>query len=165
MHNKMVTIWDELVRVSSLLLQNMYNDNFITLFVDHSYDITFSDIACLYLYQPTAGCKNDLKLNYARGNYEVRKTIPLHSDLVLFLKESRETVVLSEASASCFSELLLSENMNSGIGLYLGSESQEFCIFILNSLHAYHYTQERFDFLNKLGVLASVMFSYWIKRQ
>jgi hypothetical protein len=165
MHNKIVTIWDELIRVSILLLQNMYNDNFIPLLVDHCYDITLSDAAYLYLYQPTAASKTDLTLQYVRGNDKVRKTLPLQSDLVSFLRESGEAVVLSEPANSCFSELLLTENMNSGTALHIGSESQQFFILILNSLHVCHYTQERFDFLNKLAALASVMFAFRIKRQ
>ncbi len=165
MYNKIVTVWDELVRISSLLLQNMYNDNFITLFVDHSFDISLSDLACLYLYDPTPERNNDLVLNYARGNYKAAKNMPSASDLVIFLGESKEAVILSEAAAPCFSELLLSWEMQSGLALNIGQESQQFGIFILNSLHAGHYTQERFEFVNKLSTLAGGMFSYWLKRK
>ncbi|MBN1799684.1 MAG: hypothetical protein JW822_14000 [Spirochaetales bacterium] len=165
MYNKIVTARDELVRIGSLLLQNMYHENFITLFVDNSFDISLSDLACLYLYNPVIPNQNELVLHYSRGNCMAVKSIPSDSELVVFLNESKEAVILSRAGTACFSELLLCQEMQSGIALNIGLESQQFGVFILNSLHANHYTQEQFEFLNKLCTLAGGMFNYWLQRK
>jgi hypothetical protein len=151
---------DELLRVTTLLLKNLYNENFISLFVDHACDVSFSDLACLYLRTHGKTPDGAAHLAYLRGNCHVTKQLQAQSGLVAFLHESGEAVVLSGPGDAYFPEVLLCPEMQSGMALSLGRDSRQFGVIILNSHLQGHYTLGRFEFLTALTTLAGVMYSH-----
>ncbi len=151
---------DELLKIGTLLLKNMYSADFIRLLVDHACDVSRSDAACLYFGGSGPGDTGALRQVYLRGNCGPAKVLPQDSELVGFLYESREPVVLGGPDGVFFRELLLCPEMQSGMALFLGTDTQRFGILILNSLAEAHYTRRRFDFLSGLALLTGVMFSH-----
>jgi hypothetical protein len=136
---------NDLLRVSTLLLKNLYAKEFISLFVDHACDVSSSDLACLYLRDYTRRGKAD---------------VAARSGLTAFLRESGEALVLSGPQDDYFPGTLLCPEMHSGMALSLGRDSVQFGIFILNSRLPGHYTRERFEFLTALTILAGIMYSH-----
>ncbi len=153
---------NDLLRVSTLLLKNLYAKEFISLFVDHACDVSSSDLACLYLRDYTRRGKADVEahLACARGEYSVPGRLAARSGLTAFLRESGEALVLSGPQDDYFPGTLLCPEMHSGMALSLGRDSVQFGIFILNSRLPGHYTRERFEFLTALTILAGIMYSH-----
>jgi hypothetical protein len=160
MNGKIVTIWDELVRISTLLLPNMYSDNFFSLLVDHSFDLSYSDLVCLYLTNDLEMRNTDLVLEYKRGNHKAAKILAKTCDFVTFLSESNEALILAEPPQEHFLGMLLTKEMKSGVALNLGFEKKQYAVLILNSLNIGHYSKECCDFFNTLARLAGVMLAY-----
>jgi len=147
---------DELVRASSLLSDEISFSRLVSVLVEQSLDITRSDIAALYLYaEPNGG--GDLELAYQRGRAEVPRKISRSSELVEFLEECNESVVLLSRRESPFDELFLVEPARSGMALPIASSRNRIGILILNSSDERHYNHERFSFLDSLVGLASGM--------
>jgi hypothetical protein len=152
---------NDLLRVSTLLLKNLFADEFISLFVDHARDVSFSDLACLYLYNDRGGKNDDeARLVCRRGEYRVAGLLPPKSGLAAFLRESREALVLSSPEDDYFPDVLLCPGMQSGMALWLGRDLLQFGVFILNSHSPGHYTRERFEFLTAFTTLAGIMYSH-----
>ena len=149
-------VLDELVRASSLLTGEITFGRLISILAEQSVDITHSDCGALYLCTPDDS-DADLKLAYKRGRHPVPDTLPAQSDLVDFILESDESVVLLSRDPSPFSDLLLSEPMNSGMALPVSTTKAKIGILILNSREPRYYNRARFHFLNSFAGLAGGM--------
>jgi PAS domain S-box-containing protein len=123
--------------------------------VEQSLDITRSDLGALYLYADPEGRRSDLNLFYRRGRYEVPGGFPQSSELIMFLRECDEAVVLLDRKSSPFSEVLLAEPMASGIALPISTSRARIGVLFLNARNPDHYRRERFDFLESFARLAS----------
>jgi len=147
---------DELVRAGSLLSQNLNFQTMASVLVEQTLDITKSDLGCLYLYKERE-TSSDLKLMYRRGRYQVPEILSRKSEIITFLEDSKEAVVLLEQKPSPFVELLLHPQMQSGIVLPLSTPSLTLGAVFLNSLKPFFYNRERFDFLDSFTKLAGGM--------
>ena len=92
MHNT-PQVLGELVRASSLLTAETNFQKLISVLVEQSLDITHSDAAGLYLYS-VEDRSEDLKLAYRRGRADLPASIERNSELVEFIDECDEAVVL-----------------------------------------------------------------------
>ena len=108
---------DELKRAGTLLTRDLNFKSLISILVEQTLDITKSDLACLYLPRDTENPKSDLNLCYKRGRFEVPPRFPAGSQLISFIRESEEAVLLLDRKKSCFIEILLHPRMRSGIAL------------------------------------------------
>jgi adenylate cyclase len=148
---------EELVRAGSLLSRDMDFTTMTSVLVEQSLDITRSDLACLYIHAELEQKTSSLRLIYRRGRYPVSEHFSASSELVAFIEESDEAVVLTERQESPFAELLLHPRMLSGIALPLSTPKQKLGLLILNSRKSYHYGRERFLFLDSFCKLAGGM--------
>ncbi|MFW6313634.1 MAG: adenylate/guanylate cyclase domain-containing protein [Spirochaetota bacterium] len=147
---------DELVRASSLLSDEISFSRMVSVLVEQSLDITRSDTAALYLYsEPDGG--GDLELAYRRGRAEVVRTIPRSSELIAFLEECGESVVLLSRRKSPFEQVFLVATARSGIALPIASSRSRIGVLILNANDERHYNRERLSFLDSLAGLAAGM--------
>jgi adenylate cyclase len=147
---------DELVRASSLLTGEISFQKLIAILVEQALDITRSDLAAFYLCDPDQP-RADLVLAYRRGRFDAGDRISPRSELVTFLEESAESVVLLDRGESPFADLFLSEESSSGMALPVSTPKARIGILIVNSVHERHYNRSRFQFLDSFAGLAGGM--------
>ncbi|MFW6250800.1 MAG: adenylate/guanylate cyclase domain-containing protein [Alkalispirochaetaceae bacterium] len=153
-----IEVLEELVRASSLLSQEISFRSVIASLVEQSLDVTRADLAVLYLYpRDDHGSSGELKSSFQRGRYEVPRSFARESELVSFLEDCQEAVVLLSRRESPFLELLLHEEMESGIALPVFTPKAAIGILILNSRSPNHFGRLRLRFLDGLLRLAAGM--------
>ena len=148
---------DELVRAGSLLSRDLNFKAIASVLVEQAIDITESDLACLYLFSDPDKKASDLLLTYRRGNFRVPEKMAGRSDLIDFVTECDETIVLLEPAGSPFQEMLLNPDMQSGITLPITIPIARLGVLILNSKRPLYYNRMRFHFLDSFAKVASGM--------
>lgn len=148
------SVLDELVRASSKLSSESEFKNLVSVLVEQSADYSRSDLACLYIYNNPEASTGSLRLIYRRGIRTVPESISEGSELMEFLEECGEAVVLLSRRDSPFKELFLTESMNSGIVLPVSSGNRRVGALFLNSREENHYGSNRFQYLDSLNRLA-----------
>lgn len=144
-------ILDETVRLCTALSRETKLTPMISILVEQSLDISCSELAGLYLYPPEGG---NARLVYKRGWYELPPVIKKKSELITFLNDCREAIVLLSRRSSPFSKVLLNDDMNSGIILPLNVPSENLGFLILNSDKENFFTADRFKFLESVSKFA-----------
>ena len=144
-------ILDETVRLCAALSSENRLTQMISILVEQCLDISRSELAGLYLYPGQGG---NPKLIYKRGWYELPADFMRNSELITFLEDCREAVVLLSRKQSPFSEILLDNRMNSGIVLPLNVPSENLGFIILNSDQQNFYSGGRFRFLESVSKFA-----------
>ena len=137
-----------MARASSLLSLESNFRSIISILVEQSLDITHSDLSCLYIYPEQNNDGKFLQLAYQRGRYPVEKKLPADTELIEFLFECEEAVILMERKKCPFEPLLLHEKMRSGIALPLITPQARIGVLFLNSQEEDFYNHARFLFLD-----------------
>ena len=148
------SVLNELVRASSRLAAESDFKKLVSVLVEQSADFSRSDLACLYIYNNPEASTGALSLIYRRGLKTVPDSIPEGTELMSFLEECGEAVVLLSRAESPFDGLFLADGMNSGIVLPVRSGSRRVGALFLNSRENNHYGNERFRYLDSLNRLA-----------
>ena len=148
---------DELTRAGTLLTNQLDFKSLISIIVEQTLDISRSDIACLYMARDPEDNNSDMQLVYKRGRYDVPSRISATSDLVDFIRESDETVVLTERKKSPFNDILCNDSMQSGIAMPLSTPKMMAGMVILNSTTPQFYNRDKFNFLDSFSKLAGGM--------
>ena len=151
------TEMDELVRASSRLSREPSFKSLVSVLVEQSIDISGSDLAVLYLVDDPEAIRSDLRMIYRRGRYLVAERISQNSDLVDFMRDCDEAVILLDRKKSPFIDILLTDDMKSGIALPISIPNASLGILILNSRQAFFYDRKRFHFLDSFTRVASGM--------
>ncbi len=150
-------VLDELARASALLSNEVSSSRLVSILVEQSIDITRSDLAALYLCGEH-GAAADLELAYRRGRGTPRPRLEAGSELVRFIAECGEAVVLLCRKPSPFSDLLLDSETQSGIALPVSTATRHLGVLVLNSRAPRHYNRDRFAFLDGfVGVAAGML--------
>jgi PAS domain S-box-containing protein len=145
---------DALVRASSQLFKDLDSKRIITQLVEQAHDISKSDLSCLYLYDDPEKRISSLSQSYKRGRFETPGSLPARSELVDFIVDCGEPVVILERKKSPFIEILLNSKMESGIALPLSMPKSKIGIFILNSAQKNYYGNKLFRFLSSFVRMA-----------
>lgn len=145
---------DDIVRASALLSEELSFTRLVSILVEQTIDITHSDLAALYLYSDDG---SKLELAYRRGRGEPPRRLAPDGELVSFLEESEESVVLLSRRSSPFAELLLTDSAQSGVALPVIVPRGRIGVLILNSNEPRYYNRERFSFLDSVVGLAAGM--------
>ncbi len=148
---------DELIRAGSLLARELSFKSLVSTLVEQTADITRSDLCALYLYTGPEKSRSDLVMTYRRGRYSVPPRLSADSELVSFVGECDESVVLLERRESPFLDILLDPSMQSGIALPLSVPNSSVGILILNSRTPLFFDKSRLHFLDSLVRIASGM--------
>lgn len=151
------TTLDELVRASALLSREIEFKPLISVLVEQAIDITHSEVAGLYLYSNHEQQVSDLHIMYKRGRMEIPDSISKKSELVDFIVECREAVIILNRQNGPFDDIFLNDQMKSGIALPLITPKLNIGVLFLNSKKPNYYNRERFNFLNSFTKLASGM--------
>ncbi len=145
---------EELTRAGELLTRELDFKKLLSRIVEQSIDITKSDMSCLYVSKNPEQKKSDLILAYKRGRFPAPGVFSADSELIDFIRESDEAVVLLDRKKSPFLDIFLDPSMKSGMALPLSTPDSMSGILILNSLKPLHYNNRWFHFLDsytKLG--------------
>ncbi len=149
---------EELVRAGALLSRDFDFKSMASVLVEQTLDISKSDLACLYIHADQEQGRSDLRLVYRRGKFHVPDILSARSELLEFIEESDEAVLLLERRKSPFVELLLNPGMQSGIALPLSTPNIKIGVLFLNSLKPEFYGREKLRFLDSFAKLAGGMF-------
>ena len=148
------SVLDHLVKASTLLSAEADLKSLVSVLVEQSADHSRSDLCCLYTYNDPDASTGAMRLLYRRGIRDVPDTIPAGSELMEFIEECGEAVLLLERRGSPFDEMFLSDGMNSGIVLPVKAGKRCVGALFLNSRNQRHYGNERFRYLDSLTRLA-----------
>ena len=149
-------ILDELVRASSMLADDIRFTSLVSILVEQSLDISRSDLAGLFLYPANEG-DGDLELAFRRGRGDVPRKLRRTSELVEFIEECRQSVVLLDRKESPFVDVLMADSSKSGIALPLFTPKRKLGLIILNAHEPNFYTRDRMLFLDSFVGLAAGM--------
>ncbi len=150
-----ISVLDELVRASGRLSAESDFKNLVSVLVEQSADYSRSDLACLYIYENPETSAGSLKLVYRRGLRDVPKAIPAGTEIMEFLEECGEAVVVSDRGSNhFFSEIFLSEEMKSAIVLPVKTKKKCIGALFLNSRSSNHFGNQKFRYLDSLTRLA-----------
>ena len=148
---------EELVRTSNLLSEEHQFSTLVSRLVEQAQDVTRSDLSALYIYEEPEEKVSPLRLAYTRGRYEIKKRIPADDELVGFINECGEAVVLLERRPSPFLELLLHPEMKSGMAVPIQTAKGKIGILFVNSRSRSFYGGARFAFIESFTKLAGGM--------
>ena len=144
-------ILEETTRLCAALSRETKFKNLLSIIVEQCLDISRSELAGLYLYSEET---TDAVLSYKRGSYSIPEKFARSSELLSFLSDCSETIVLLSRKESPFAEILLCPKMNSGIILPLNTGKEEIGFLILNSDKTDFYCGSRFRFLESVSKFA-----------
>ncbi len=149
---------DELVRAGARLARERRLNGLVSVLVEQALDITRSDLAALYLYIEPDNPGSRLALFYRRGAEQPADSLSGGTELVSFLRECGEMLVVNSPDDAYFSDIYLAPNMESGIALPLIAAGAQLGILVLNSRSSGHFNRDRFFFLDSFGKMAGNMF-------
>jgi len=145
--------FSELVRAGTLLANEHNYSSQMQILVDQAFDITQSALAGLYLYE-RMGDSDRIFLASQRGGYALPNEIPAADELLEFMEECGETLVLHNPHPLYFRTAFLTEEMRSALVLPLFTSSGRLGYLIMNSRGENFYREERFNFLDSFVRLA-----------
>jgi adenylate cyclase len=148
-------VFSELIRASAILTRKTDASDLVSVLVEQAIDITRSDLACLYAYDESA--RSSLKLLYQRGRHAVPRTLDRRGELVSFMEDVQQSLVLLRRNQPYFSESFLSPEMNSAICLPLFTNTAQIGLLILNGRADSFFGRDRFFFLDSFVKLAAGM--------
>lgn len=144
---------DELVRTGTLLSGDQDLRGIIARMVDQALDVSKSDLAVLYLYPDEDG-KGALRSVYKRGRFAAPAQLSQESELVDFLEDSGEAVIVHERDCPFFAGIFLHEEMHSGIALPVSTPKAKIGVLILNARKPEYYGRNRLSYLDSFIRLA-----------
>lgn len=148
---------EELVRASALLTTDQSRTSLISILVGQAQDISKSEVSALYAYPFNKGTQGPLKMVLKRGKYDIPQSFPLQSDLVEFMEDCREALIVHSKEDPFFQSSLLNAEMNSAIVLPLNTAKRKIGILILNSKKNNFYGKNKLHFLDAFTRLSGGM--------
>ncbi len=124
---------------SELDFSNINNkNNFFPSIVNQLTNITNSDIGTFYSY-----ASKELKMKYKIGRYDIPFFFKRSNEIISFIEECNEIVVILERRKDPFRDILLNPKMQSGIAVLFSAKNDKFGILFLNSLKVNYYNREK----------------------
>ncbi len=114
---------EDLVRASALLTTDQTRTSLISILVEQAQDISKSEVGALYAYPLDK--QNILKMVYKRGKYDVPKSFTIDSDLIEFMEDCGEALIVHSKEDTYFRKSLLNEEMHSAIVLPLNTAKKK----------------------------------------
>ncbi len=146
-------VLSEFLRAGTLLAAKASQTEQLNVLLDQTYDISAADICCVYLHSG-----NTLELHIQRGQLQAPKTLKIDDEVIAFIEECGESLVLHEQNPSFFHSAFLLPEMHSAAVFSLNSDSQSdspLGYLILNHHKPAHFVGERFFFLDSYVRLAA----------
>ncbi len=106
------------------------------------------DLICLYQYKNPND--SNMKLGIKRGFASPPEYILHESELFSFLLESQELVCLNTLKKSPFEDMILSDQMESGLAVAVNIAEIELSILIINSKKSFYFGKNELQYLEDL---------------
>ena len=148
---------EELVRASALLTTDQSRTSLISILVEQAQDISKSEVAALYAYPVKNSNSDVLKMVFKRGKYDIPQSFSPKSDLIEFMEDCGEALIVHSKEDYFFKTSLLNRGMNSAIVLPLNTAKRKIGILILNSKKNNFYGKNRLHFLDAFTRLSGGM--------
>jgi PAS domain S-box-containing protein len=146
----------ELVR-AGILLANEHRQSYqIRSLVDQVYDITRSNLTCLYQYEERRGGMVLVRAA-SRGGDEVPDRLAVEDELIEFMEDCGEPLVLGARNPLFFETAFLAEGMKSAMVLPLFTATAKLGYIVVNSKEEDFYQGEKYRFLESFARLAGGM--------
>jgi len=146
----------ELLRTSSLLFEDRSRSSLISTLVEQAQDVSGSDSAVLYSY-PSEEDGDSLVMIYKRGRDEVPQELDRNGELVSFMEDCGEALVMNRRSGSFFKEAFFGERILSAIVLPLFTPKRKLGLLVLGSHREDFYGKNRLGYLDAFTRLAGGM--------
>ncbi len=146
----------ELLRTSSLLFEDRSRSSLISTLVEQAQDVSGSDSAALYSYPPEES-GDSLVMIYKRGRDEVPSGLDRNGELVSFMEDCGEALVMNRRDGSFFKEAFFGERIKSAIVLPLFTPKRKLGLLILGSHREDFYGKNRLSYLDAFTRLAGGM--------
>lgn len=147
--------WETFEKLSSWVCEEQKHDKIAECILTHSINTSCSDLGAVFCGNNTSS-GSQLPVLSKNGYCDVPDFLPKDGELYHFVDESKESVVLSRSGRDFFREILLHESMKSGMAIPLCSSTRQLRgILILNSVRPYHFSGERFRYLQSFSGIAS----------
>lgn len=143
---------DLLLEAGKLFHQAESTKELFEIIVEYTNSALQPDLSCFYLNQKP---DNNFKLIIKKGFAAAPKILLEQSELVSFLYDSREIVCLNTRKSSPFAELLLSDNMESGLAVPLLPGEKGNGILIVNSMRPFFFKSKEISFLENIRLVAT----------
>ncbi len=156
----MQDIYERILTAGEIIAGNLDVKKIISSLIEQIFDITGSDIACFY-----SSSENGLKLLYRRGKYQPPEILSKKTEFFKFITESRESIVLTERKKSPFIDILLHNEMNSGIASPIGSKNKIYGIVIINSSKSMFFNRHLLYVVESISKLTGQYFHNSILHQ
>ena len=151
----MNTAYTDLLLEAGILVNNAVSiEELSNILVEYANSGLNPDLLCLYQYENASN--PNMRLKVKRGFGGVPETLHNGSELVSFLFESKKLVCLNTFKKSPFEELLLSNNMESGMALALYLDELEYGVLILNSKHPLYFLRNEIQYLEDLYLIINM---------
>ncbi len=141
---------NELLRTSSLLFEDRSKSSLIAILVEQAQDVSGSDSAALYVYP-------NLTMIHKRGKSTIPSSLDASGELVTFMEECRETLVVNRRDSVFFREAFLNEKTASAIVLPLFTPKRKIGLLILGSFKQNFFGKNRLSYLDSFTRLAGGM--------
>jgi len=156
-------ILETLTEAKPLLFNRSCFENSLAALVEKSIEITHSDLAAYYQFNKISARKSNLNLIYKKFRRPLPETLPGTGELVSFILDCRENVVIlssgAEMDEQLFREIILHPSMKSGVAIPIiietprGVEEVAGILYVNSKLNNF-YNRSRFLLLENLSKLA-----------
>lgn len=148
---------ERLSRAGVLLTRTMDAGSLIDILLDQVLDFTRCDIAAVYVYNGPGKKSSGAKLVSSRGRYELPPEFSEKSQSLVFIRESRESIVLLSRKPFPFDDILLDPSMHSGIMFPLFTHKDDIGFLVVNSQYERYFKRDLYEFCSAFVELAGGM--------
>ncbi len=138
---------DLLLEAGSLLGKAKTDNDVFEILIEYANNALKPDLSCLYIKDTT---DTKMKLKLKRGFPNVPDFLQRQTELSNFLSESKKLVCLNSRKQSPFKDLLLTENMSSGMAISIFNEDNEYGTLFVNSQQPYYFKEKEILYLENL---------------
>ncbi len=152
-----IEILQELLRTSALLFEDRSRTSLMATLVEQAQDVSGSDSAALYAYPAGNEQSKDLLMVHKRGKLELPRQVNRNGELVQFMEDCGETLVLNSREQIFFTEAFLHKAVQSVIVLPLFTPKRKIGLLILGAVRSDFFGKNRLHYLDAFTRLAGGM--------
>jgi len=148
----MNTAYTDLLLEAGILVNNAISAQEISnILMEYANSGLNPDLICLYQYENTLN--SNMKLVSKRGFMPVPEYLLHDSELFCFLLESQQLVCLNTLKRSPFKELILSDQMESGLAIAINIADIKLSVLILNYKQPFSFRRSEIQYLEDLCLI------------
>ncbi len=141
--------YSDLLLEAGILVNNAVSvEEISNILVEYANSGLKPDLLCLYQYENTLN--SDMQLVSKRGFTPAPEYLLHDSELFCFLLELQQLVCLNTPKKSPFEDILLSDQMGSGLAIAINIAEIKMSVLIINSKHSFYFKRNEIKYLEDL---------------